>query len=311
MRKPKLIISRCLNSEKCRYDGNGFDDKIISLIRDYVDIETVCPESDIGLPMPRDPIRIEKDEDSYRLIQTKTNRDYSDMMTEFAEEFVSGIDDIDGFILKSRSPTCGIKDVKIYPKGKKCSIKNNGTGFFSAKVINKYTDIPIENEGRLKNYEIRDEFLTKIFTINDLKSEKSIKDFHKKNCLLLKSYDYKKAEQLDSIAGKDVLNDEDIDLYNKKVYEILEKKRSRRSSIKAAQSAFVVYKNKLTEKEVTYFERLLDLYSEKKIPFSSVKTALEIYGLRFDDNDLLNQTFFNPYPEDLMSMSDSGKGRSL
>lgn len=62
------------------------------------------------------------------------------------------------------------------------------------KVLDKYTNIPIEDEGRLKNYEIRDEFLTKIFIINDLKYEKSIKDFHKKNLLLLKSYDYKKAE---------------------------------------------------------------------------------------------------------------------
>lgn len=194
MRKPKLIISRCLNSEKCRYDGSGFDDKVITMIRDYVDIETVCPESEIGLSMPRDPIRIEKEEDNYRLIQTKTNRDYSAMMTEFAEEFVNEINDIDGFILKSKSPTCGIKDVKIYPKGKKCSIKKDGTGFFSEKVLDKYTNIPIEDEGRLKNYEIRDEFLTKIFIINDLKYEKSIKDFHKKNLLLLKSYDYKKAE---------------------------------------------------------------------------------------------------------------------
>ena len=144
-----------------------------------------------------------------------------------------------------------------------------------------------------------------------MKSEKNIKNFHKKNCLLLKSYDYKKAEQLDAVAGKDVLNDEDIDLYNKKVYEILEKKRSKRSSIKAAKSVFAGYKDKLTEKENAYFERLLYLYGEEKIPFSSVKTALQIYGLRFDDSDLLNQTFFNPYPEELMSTSDSGKGRDL
>lgn len=116
MRKPKLIISKCLNSEKCRFDGQGYDDKVISLLRDYVDIETVCPETSIGLSIPRNPLRIEKDSDVNRLIEAKSNVDYTYQMCEFAEEFINGIDDIDGFILKSRSPSCGIKDVKVYPK---------------------------------------------------------------------------------------------------------------------------------------------------------------------------------------------------
>ncbi|MDO7205804.1 DUF523 domain-containing protein [Paraclostridium bifermentans] len=100
MRKPKLIISKCLNSEKCRYDGQGYDDKVISLLREYIDIETVCPEKEIGMPIPRDPIRIEKHNDKYKLIQLNSNEDYTSQMNEFAEEFLNGIDDIDGFILK-------------------------------------------------------------------------------------------------------------------------------------------------------------------------------------------------------------------
>ena len=135
MRKPKLIISKCLNSEKCRFDGQGYDDKVISLLRDYVDIETVCPETSIGLSIPRNPLRIEKDSDVNRLIEAKSNVDYTYQMCEFAEEFINGIDDIDGFILKSRSPSCGIKDVKVYPKAQKCSISKNATGIFSSKVI--------------------------------------------------------------------------------------------------------------------------------------------------------------------------------
>ncbi|MDB2162307.1 2-thiouracil desulfurase family protein, partial [Clostridium butyricum] len=212
MRKPKLIISKCLNSEKCRFDGQGYDDKVISLLRDYVDIETVCPETSIGLSIPRNPLRIEKDSDINRLIEAKSNVDYTYQMCEFAEEFINGIDDIDGFILKSRSPSCGIKDVKVYPKAQKCSISKNATGIFSSKVIEGMSNIPIENEGRLKNYNIRDEFLTKIFTINDFKCTDSILDFHNKNILLLKSYSTKISKELDSIANKQNLNEKDIDL---------------------------------------------------------------------------------------------------
>lgn len=166
MRKPKIIISKCLNSEKCRYNGQCYDDKVIALLREYMDIETVCPENAIGLPIPKDPVRIEKHNDEYKLIQANSNLDYTNQMCEFAEEFLSGVEDIDGFILKSRSPSCGINDVKIYPKAQKCTIKKNGTGIFANKVMEKHSNIPIENEGRLKNYDIRDEFLTRIFTIN-------------------------------------------------------------------------------------------------------------------------------------------------
>ena len=172
MRKPKLIISKCLNSEKCRYNGQAYDDKVISLLRKYVDLETVCPETEIGLKVPRNPIRIEKYDNKYKLVEPSDNIDYTSQMMEFAEEFLSNIDDVDGFILKSKSPSCGIRDVKVYPKNQKCSINKKGQGIFSSKIIEKYSTIPIEDEGRLKNYNIRDEFLTKIFTINNLKCTK-------------------------------------------------------------------------------------------------------------------------------------------
>ena len=311
MRKPKLIISKCLNSEKCRFDGQGYDDKVISLLRDYVDIETVCPETSIGLSIPRNPLRIEKDSDVNRLIEAKSNVDYTYQMCEFAEEFINGIDDIDGFILKSRSPSCGIKDVKVYPKSQKCSISKNATGIFSSKVIEKISNIPIENEGRLKNYNIRDEFLTKIFTINDFKCTDSILDFHNKNILLLKSYSIKISKELDSIANKQNLNQKDIDLYKSKLYELLNKKRNNKSKVKICKGIFENFKDKLIKNEIDYFYNLLNLYENEKTPFSSIIVALQMYSIRFNNEELLNQTFFNPYPKCLVNISDSGKGRNL
>lgn len=311
MRKPKLIISKCLNSEKCRYDGQGYDDKVIALLKDYIDIETVCPEKGIGLSTPREPIRIEKHGDINKIVQLKSNMDYTAQMTEFAEEFLSGINDVDGFILKSRSPSCGIKNVKIYPEGQKCCIAKNGSGLFAEKVKERCASIPLEDEGRLKNYEIRDEFLTKIFTINDLKCEDSIKDFHNKNILLLNSYDSSAEKKLSSIIDKDNLSADDIEIYKNKVYEILTHKRSRNSKVNICRTVFERYKKQLKEKEIAFFERLLHLYNENKIPFGSIVVALQIYAVRFDDTDLLNQTFFHPYPENLVSTTDSGKGRNL
>ena len=311
MRKPKLIISKCLNSEKCRYNGQCYDDKVISLLREYIDIETVCPESEIGLPTPRNPIRIETHDNKYKLTELNSGLDYTSQMTEFAEEFLNNIDDIDGFILKSKSPSCGINDVKIYSKDNKISIRSNGTGVFANKLLEKNLNIPIENEGRLKNYHIRDDFLTKIFTINNLKSEENIINFHNKNLLLLQSYNKEATDELIKIINKENLNEEDINLYKTKVYDVLASKRDKNSKIDIAKYIFKKYKKDLNEDEINYFEELLNLYQNKKIPFSSIKVALQIYGLRFEDKDLLIQTFFNPYPENLISVTDSGKGRNL
>ena len=311
MRKTKFIISKCLNSEKCRYNGQAYDDKVISLLRKYVDLETVCPETEIGLKVPRNPIRIEKYDNKYKLVEPSDNIDYTSQMMEFAEEFLSNIGDVDGFILKSKSPSCGVKDVKIYPKNQKCSISNKGQGIFSSKIIEKYSTIPIEDEGRLKNYNIRDEFLTKIFTINNLKCENSILDFHNKNSLLLKSYNEDIYNDLNIIVSKENINEDDKTLYKNKVYEILNNKRDKSKRLNLIKNIFEKYKTYLSKNEINYFINLLNLYENGKIPFSSVIVAIQIYATRFDDKDLLNQTFFNPYPIELISIADSGKGRNL
>lgn len=133
MRKPKIVVSKCLYEKKCRYDGQGYNDKIIQSLKDYVDIQTVCPELSIGLSIPREHIIIEmnKENEEYRLIDYNSKNDYTNQMTEFSEEFINGLDDIYGFILKSKSPTCGFKDVKVYYHGNKCSIRNNENVFFT------------------------------------------------------------------------------------------------------------------------------------------------------------------------------------
>lgn len=309
MRKPRLFVSKCLNYEKCRFDGQSYNDKIVSMIKECTDMQTICPEKEIGLEVPRNPIRIEKNKNEYRLIQLKTNADYTSKMNEFADEFINGLEDVDGFILKSKSPSCGLNDVKIYPKGQKCSIRRDGKGFFAQKLTDKFINLPIEDEGRLKNYSIRDEFFTRVFTINNLKAEDNIFNFHKKNYLLLKSYDEDITYELENIVNKPNINDKDIETYKNKIYDILSNKRKRKDKIRVINILFDRYKEKLKPDEIKYFENLLKLYDEQKVPFSSLKIALDIYALRFNDSSLLEEAFLNPYPKELINVSDSGKGR--
>lgn len=313
MRKPKLIVSRCLNFEKCRYDGQGYNDKVVESLKEHVEFITVCPEVEMGMTTPRNPIRIEKhkEKDEYKLIQHHSNYDYTDKMNEFANEFINNIEDVDGFILKSKSPSCGIKDVKIYHQGNKCNIGGSGNGFFSKKVIDKYKNLPIENEGRLKNYSIRDNFFTKIFAINNLKGCINIKDFYSSNEMLLKSYDEEKTIELGNMLYKDNIDNNNINLYKDSIYDILSSTRHKNHKLLIINSIFNKYKYNLTYDEIKMFNSIVESYEKGRIPFSSLALTIRIYATRFKDDKILNQTFFNPYPEGLINICDSGKGRDL
>lgn len=312
MRKPKIVVSECLYGTKCRYDGQGYNDKVIQSLKDYVDIQTVCPELAIGLSIPREPIRIEmnKENEEYRLIDYNSKSDYTNQMTEFSEEFINGLDDIDGFILKSRSPTCGLKDAKVYYRGNKCSIRSNENGFFSQKIIDKYDYLPIENEGRLKNYNIRDNFFTRIFFINNLKNNKNIIEFHKNNLLLLKSYDEESTNEVSDILNENRMEDQ-VHQYKEKVLNIVSNQRKKENKLSIIIKVFEKYKNMLNEEEINMFNGLIESYENQRIPFSTLEVVIKMYATRFKDKDILNQTFFYPYPENLINITDSGKGRKL
>lgn len=312
MRKPKIVVSECLYGTKCRYDGQGYNDKVIQSLKDYVDIQTVCPELAIGLSIPREPIRIEmnKENEEYRLIDYNSKNDYTNQMTEFSEEFINGLDDIDGFILKSRAPTCGLKDAKVYYCGNKCSIRSNENGFFSQKIIDKYDYLPIENEGRLKNYNIRDNFFTRIFFINNLKNNKNIIEFHKNNLLLLKSYDEESTNEVSDILNENRMEDQ-VHQYKEKVLNIVSNQRKKENKLSIIIKVFEKYKNMLNEEEINMFNGLIESYENQRIPFSTLEVVIKMYATRFKDKDILNQTFFYPYPENLINITDSGKGRKL
>lgn len=312
MRKPKIVVSECLYGTKCRYDSQGYNDKVIQSLKDYVDIQTVCPELAIGLSIPREPIRIEmnKENEEYRLIDYNSKNDYTNQMTEFSEEFINGLDDIDGFILKSRSPTCGLKDAKVYYRGNKCSIRSNENGFFLQKIIDKYDYLPIENEGRLKNYNIRDNFFNRIFFINNLKNNKNIIEFHKNNLLLLKSYDEESTNEVSDILNENRMEDQ-VHQYKEKVLNIVSNQRKKENKLSIIIKVFEKYKNMLNEEEINMFNGLIESYENQRILFSTLEVVIKMYATRFKDKDILNQTFFYPYPENLINITDSGKGRKL
>ncbi|WP_457622673.1 DUF523 domain-containing protein [Persephonella sp.] len=171
--KPRIVLSRCF-CEAVRYDGNQIYNPFVEKLKKYTQIITVCPEVDSGLPVPRERIFLVKNKD-YRLYYR--GKDITESLQRFSESFLTDIKDIDGFLLKSKSPSCGVTGAKTY-------INPDGTGFigrrqglFAKNVKERFPYLPIEDELRLENIYIRFSFLSRIFLYAYYREVKNRNDF--------------------------------------------------------------------------------------------------------------------------------------
>lgn len=315
--KPVVFASKCLGFAACRWNGVTIPDKFVAALKPYVDFVTACPEAEIGLGIPRDPIRIVYEKGSFKLMQLNTGKDVTGIMTEFSGKLLDGIKEIDGFILKDRSPSCGIKDVKVYPSLKPGSAIKKRAGFFAEEVISRFTRTAIESEARLSNYAIREQFLTRIFIsakFRALRAEPSMKDlvqFHAENKLLLLAYNQKELR----LMGKIVANHEKKDLsivfdeYGQHLYEAFSGRARQGSSINVLTHAMGYFSEGLSSEEKKFFLNSLEEFRREQVPLSVPVNLLRSYIVRFGEGYLAQQTFFEPYPHSLLETADSGRSR--
>lgn len=312
--KPRIVLSRCINFEACRYNGLMIKSAIVKKLEDYVEFITVCPEVEIGLPIPRESIRLMRKGDETRLVKSMSGEDFTEKMVSFSSEFVGSLEDIDGFILKSRSPSCGMKDVKLYSGiGKIPAISTKSVGLFAQEVIDKYGHLAIEDEGRLTNLQLREHFLTKIYTLAEFRhlphTMKDLVEFHSSNKYLFMAYNQSKLRE----AGKIVANHEKLPVnevfakYLDTLYQIFQKGANISKNINVLMHIFGYFSKELNSDEKAHFLDQLDLYRQKKIPLIVVVTILNSWLMRFKQPYLSQQRYFNPFPQELMSISDSGK----
>lgn len=313
--KPILVVSKCLGFDACRYNGGIENNSFIDNLKNYVDIITVCPEMDSGLPVPRDALRIVQKDDKLELVISKTGENITEKLEYFAEKFLNSLGDIDGFILKNKSPSCGLKDAKIYTSIAKGAAIKRGQGVFTKKVIDKYPNIIIEDEGRLTNFKIREHFLTRIFLLADFREAKKSKDkemlksFHLKNTLLFLAYSQKYSKLLDSlIYNEESFNSKTVfQEYENYLYKLLDRAPRYTSNINVLLKSIDSFKDNITQDEMQFIWSTVDKYKKGLVPFSVPLYLVKGYIIRFDLEYLSKQSFFMPYPEELIHVNDSGK----
>jgi uncharacterized protein YbgA (DUF1722 family)/uncharacterized protein YbbK (DUF523 family) len=308
--KPVVYISKCITFAAVRYDGGMVPSAFVDALKPFITPIIHCPEVEIGLPVPRKPIRVAADDikmTKLRLIQPDSGADLTDKMKKWVKQTLDDMKEVDGFILKSRSPSSGAYDVRIYPSkgGKSTALTNRGAGFFGGEVIRRFIDKPIEDDDRLNDEKIADSFLKGIFTnaaFRKVKNAKALVKFQEINELLFMSFNRKYMRILGDIAANVLKRpfDEVKKEYTANMALLFSKPYRVSSVINIFRHALGYFPGNLSMKDKKCFFDVLNKYRSGGINISVPTSLMKSYVLRFDEKYLKEQTFFLPYPGSIM-----------
>ncbi len=310
--RPIVVVSRCLDLEACRYNGQVIPCDFIRRLARHATLIPVCPEVEIGLGVPRDPIRLVQKGGEARAIQVTTGRDVTEQLVQFAERFVSALPEVDGFILKNRSPSCGIRDAKVFSGVEGEAAWGKGAGLFAQAVLRHFSGLAIEDEGRLNDERIREHFLTKLFTLARFRqavkadSMAALIHFHTTHKFLLMAHSEKALREMGRLIANGAHRPlrEVIAEYREQLQRALERAARRTAVANVLQHGFGYVSPWLMAREKAFFLRTLEKYRRGQAPASAAITLLRAWAVRFDVSYLLAQTFFEPYPDDLREPFD-------
>jgi uncharacterized protein YbgA (DUF1722 family)/uncharacterized protein YbbK (DUF523 family) len=315
--RPRLFISRCLGFEACRWNGEVIRDDFVTKLAGLADVVHDCPEMGIGLGCPRDPVRVVRADGERELYQPASGLRLGSRMKSWAARRLSELGPVEGFILKSRSPSCGWKDVKVHSSTRPDAGSSPGPGIFGSAVLELRSGLPIEDEGRLRNFTLREGFLGAIWTLARFRSVEeygsmgSLVDFHTRHKLFLLLRSQKELRGL----GKIVANGEHrrfpaiLADYRSGLLAALSCQPKYSSLVNAIQHAFGGFSESLSAEERALFTSTLTEYLDERIPASVLLRLVKSWAIRFGNAWLLEQVLFEPYPMALVEISDSGKGK--
>ncbi|PIV23963.1 MAG: DUF1722 domain-containing protein [Deltaproteobacteria bacterium CG_4_8_14_3_um_filter_45_9] len=309
MEKIKLGISACLLGENVRYDGGHKLDRFLTdTLGRYVEYVPVCPEVECGLPIPRESMHLEGDPDSPRLVTIRTKQDMTDRMVRWAWKRVEELDkeDLCGFIFKSDSPSSGMERIRVYNE-KGMPVKK-GVGIFAKIFMDHFPLLPVEDEGRLHDPKLRDNFIERIFALKrwrEILSKKdsrgNVVDFHTRHKLLILSHSPKHYQMM----GKLVAQAKDLSLkqlyqeYQTLLIESLYLKTSPKKNSNVLQHMLGYFKEQLCSDEKKELLEVIDHYREGYIPLVVPITLISHYVRKYDQPYLKKQIYLNPHPLEL------------
>ncbi len=310
MDKIRVGISSCLLGEKVRYDGqHKFDHFLAVTLGEFIVYVPVCPEVECGLTVPREAMRLVGDADDPRLVAIKTKIDLTEQMMLWGERKLIALADekLCGFIFKAKSPSSGMERIKVYPVSGGTP-QRNGRGIFAAMFMKRFPFLPVEDDGRLHDPEIRENFIERLFVywrwsgfIKDDCTVNGLMQFHARHKLMLMAHSpehYRGAGKIAASATKSNLKDI-LPVYQKNLMDGLKKISTVKKNYNVLLHILGYFKKNLTHDEKIETIKVLDDYKSGFIPLIVPVTLLNHFIGRFDQQYLKEQYYLHPHPVEL------------
>ncbi len=305
----KVGVSSCLLGEKVRYDGGHKHDHFITdTLGNFFHFVPVCPEVGCGLPVPREAMRLEGDPDNPTLITNKTRIDLTYQMLSYCRTKVEELEkeDLCGFIFKKDSPSSGLFRVKVYNKGVPAK---TGRGLFADALVRHYPLLPVEEEGRLYDMNIRENFIERVFAFRRLKDFLAGKatlgelvEFHTVHKLQIMAQSPQLYREMGKLVAAGKGTDRQILLgrYRELFMRALAPHATAKKNTDVLMHIMGYFKKELTQGEKAELLEVIKQYHDRLIPLIVPVTLLRHYVGKYDQPYLKKQLYLNPHPMELM-----------
>jgi uncharacterized protein YbgA (DUF1722 family)/uncharacterized protein YbbK (DUF523 family) len=306
----RLGISSCLLGEQVRYDGGHKHDRFLTgVLGRYVEWVPVCPELEIGLGVPREPIRLVRAGSELRLQAQKSGRDHTDAMRRFAVRRLHGLARLElcGYVLKKGSPTCGMERVRVH-EGKGPPARN-GRGLFAGELLDRNESLPVEEEGRLHDPRLRENFIERVFAYRRLRTLlagrlrlRELVAFHTAHKLQLLAHSpegYRTLGRL--VADAKRLGPAELrERYERGFMRALSQLASVRRHVNVLQHVLGHLRGRIDDPARRELSGLIDDYRRGLVPLVVPITLIRHHVGRLRIAYLMEQLYLEPHPKELM-----------
>ena len=306
----RLGISRCLLGDEVRFDGGHKQDPFLTdVLGCYVEWVPICPEVEAGLGTPREAMRLVGNPQHPRLVTITSKTDHTKALVAMTSKRLDELKELDlsGYVFKKNSPSCGIERVRIYNEHGMPS--RNGVGLFAQAFIEKFPLIPVEEEGRLCDPSLRENFIERVFCYQRFQellrngaTRQAVVRFHTVHKYLLLSHSQPHYQQLGRlVAQAQRYRPRELAMkYGELFMKALAVKATVRKHVNVLQHILGYFKNRLTAHEKTELLGVLDDYHRGLTPLIVPLTLIKHYVQIFDVGYIRDQVYLNPHPKELM-----------
>jgi len=307
--KIKVGISSCLLGQEVRYDGGHKRDPYINgTLTDYFDFLPLCPEVAIGLTIPRPPLRLVQQGEEIRVVGVKDpGIDVTEKLHAYGKAMGERLEQISGYILKSRSPSCGMERVKVYDEQGRTSGK--AAGAFAHSLMKKLPLLPVEEEGRLGDARLRENFIMRVFVYHRWKQMLAagltvtrLQAFHADHKYLVMAHNqaaYKRMGKMLADITADNIKVVSC-LYMEELMTALKRPASRQHHVNVLHHLMGYLKKQLDSEDKAELLEVIENYRDGIVPLIVPITLLKHHFRRHPHEYIERQVYLTPHPHELM-----------